>query len=653
MCGLAGIFDLSRSHRRDELEDRVSRMAKALAHRGPDDSGSWVDEDAGIAFGHRRLAILDTGPMGHQPMVSADRRYVIVYNGEIYNFQELRRELATDGGAEASFRGHCDTEVLIEACAAWGVEATVGRLIGMFAFALWDRKERRLTLVRDRMGIKPLYWHQAGDRFAFASELKALHALPGFNATIDPCALASYLRHAYVPAPLSIYHGVSKLKPGHILEIDATGAVRQAPYWSLRAIATDAAQNGGDTDIEAAADALEPLLGDAIARRMIADVPLGAFLSGGIDSSVVVALMQAQSTRPVKTFTIGFHEQRYDEARHAKAVAAHLGTDHTELYVEPSHAMELVPRIADWYDEPFADPSQIPTFLVAEMTRRHVTVALTGDGGDELFAGYNRYYWANALWHRTGWAPMALRRGLGRALCALSPEAWDRLGNLVPEVWRPRQAGDKIHKLAGIMALDSQDAIYRRLVSFWHRPEDVMVGYEGQPGGNGGEIWDPALARDIPNFTQRMQYLDAVTYLPDDILTKVDRATMAVGLEGRVPLLDHRVVEHVWRLPMALKLRGSTTKRVLRHILYRHVPKDLVTRPKMGFAMPVDQWLRGPLRDWAEALLAPAKLEDGGLLDSTQIRRKWDQHLSGTRNWQYELWIILMFQAWRDRWAPS
>lgn len=646
MCGIAGLIDRRAEQAPEALADITRAMTDALIHRGPDGGDAWTDAAAGVGLGHRRLAIIDLTPTGAQPMASADGRYVMTYNGEVFNFIELRRELAAAG---CRFRGGSDTEVMIEACAAWGVERAVKRFIGMFAFALWDRRERILWLVRDRLGIKPLYYAATDNGVLFGSELKALHAHPGFAPSLNRDALAAYMRHCYVPAPHSIYREVRKLPPGHVARFAPGRPPEIAPFWDMREVAVRglAAAAKSPLDGQDAVEQLDALLRDSVKRRMIADVPLGAFLSGGIDSSTVVALMQAQSNRPVKTFSIGFREAGYDEATHAKAVARHLGTEHTELYVEPSHALDVVPKLAEWFDEPFADSSQIPTYLVAEMTRRHVTVALSGDGGDENFAGYNRYFWADALHRRLQMVPRPLRQGAASLMRAIPPAAWNGLFCAVPARWRPPQPGDKVHKLAAILSLDGPGALYRRLVSQWEEPDSLVRG-----GHEPRDIlWDDAVAREIPDYTARMQFLDTVTYLPDDILTKVDRATMAVALEGRVPLLDHRVVEFAWRLPTSLKVRDGQGKWALRQVLSRYVPVPLFERPKMGFGVPIDSWLRGPLREWAEALLAPRALEADGLLNAGPVRAAWHEHLSGVRNWQYPLWTVLMFQAWRQRWA--
>jgi asparagine synthase (glutamine-hydrolysing) len=646
VCGIAGI--LSPGWDGSEVVPLARAMAATLVHRGPDDAGEWGDADVGIALAHRRLAILDLSPAGHQPMVSPCGRLVVAFNGEIYNHQQLRAELERTGRAPA-WRGHADTETLLASVAAWGLEATLGRCVGMFAFALWDRVERRLYLVRDRMGEKPLYYGRVAGRFLFASELKALRSCPGFAADIDRGALALYLRHNCIPAPHTIYRGLRKLPPGTWLTLSADNLEAEpVAYWPVREIAERGQADPFQGAEAEAADELERLLRRAVAGQMMADVPLGAFLSGGIDSSTVVALMQAQSNRPVRTFSIGFAETAYDEAPQARAVAAHLCTEHTELYVSPTEAMAVIPRLPRLYDEPFADSSQIPTFLVSQLARAHVAVSLSGDGGDELFGGYNRYFWAMNIWKRIGWAPLSLRAAMAATLTTLPPTVWNSafkgLARFLPAGWRYANAGDKLHKLAEILAVRSPEEIYLGMVSHWKRPDDVVLGAH-EPATI---LTDPKQWADLPDFESRMMYLDQMTYLPDDILTKVDRAAMGVSLETRVPMLDHRVVEFAWSLPLSMKIRHGHGKWLLRQLLYKYVPSGLIERPKMGFGIPVDVWLRGPLKEWAEALLDENRLRREGYFNPRPIREKWAEHLARRRNWSYYLWDVLMFQAWLE-----
>lgn len=645
MCGIAGFFGGTRG---GDLSALAAAMANTLTHRGPDDTGTWADGTHGIGLAHRRLAVLDLSPAGHQPMMSACGRFVIVFNGEIYNHAELRAAVEGEGAA-VTWRGHSDTETLLAACAAWGLDVALRRATGMFALALWDRVARRLSLARDRLGEKPLYYGWQGDAFLFGSELKALRAHPAWQTGIDRAALARYMRVGYVPTPLTIWQGIRKLPPGAILDIaaDTPRAVLPAPtsYW--RALDVASAGVAVDLDDRQAIASLDALLRSGIARQMVADVPLGAFLSGGVDSSTVAALMQAQSSRPVRTFSIGFAESDYNEACHARAVAAHLGTDHTELLLTPADAMGVIPRLPEMYDEPFGDSSQIPTHLVASLARQHVTVSLSGDGGDELFGGYNRYLWGRLLWRRTGYLPRDLRILGSRLLTALSPARWDSLTAALPRRMRLPAFGDKLHKLAGVIDATDADDLYQRLISQQRDPESIVL------GATGAEIWADAEASAFAghDVSERMMFHDLVGYLCDDILTKVDRAAMAVSLETRVPLLDHHLVEFAWRLPLHMKIRNGQGKWLLRQVLYRYVPQDLIERPKQGFGIPLDAWLRGPLRDWAEALLDEDRLKREGYLHPEPVRRKWSEHLSGRRNWQHWLWNVLMFQAWRERWA--
>jgi asparagine synthase (glutamine-hydrolysing) len=640
MCGIAGFVNHKQRFGSDEIGAIAARMADRLAHRGPDDHGVWADAVAGVALGHTRLAIIDLSTAGAQPMVSACGRYVLSYNGEVFNAPELRAALEAKGRV---FRGHSDTEVMVEGFAVWGVQATVERLIGMFAFAAFDRSTRTLTLGRDRLGIKPLYWGRVESSLVFASELKALAAFPGWCGALDRDALAAFMRYGYVPTPMSIYRGVHKLAPGTLLAYGPDGGVRTARYWSLDDVAKRGEADLLDVSDDAAQETVETLLADAVRRRMVSDVPLGMFLSGGIDSSTIAALMQANSARPIRTFSIGFRERGYDEAADANRVAAHLGTEHTELYVTPAEARAVIPKLPQIYDEPFADPSEIPTYLLSEMTRRHVTVALSGDGGDEVFAGYNRYIQGLALAKASRRLPRPLCAGLAAAIHSVSPGAWDRLFRALPERVRPRLAGEKMHKLAAVLAKD-RAGFYESLIAQGDGAETLVLGVDETKA----ELDDAGATDAFADDIAWMQYRDTKGYLADDILTKVDRASMAVSLEVRVPFLDHRLVELSWRLPLRFKVRGVTGKWILRQIAYKYVRRNLLERPKMGFAVPVDEWLRGPLREWAGDLLSPSSIGYSGLLDPLPIMRKWDEHQSGIRNWQHFLWNVLMFEAWQS-----
>ncbi len=644
MCGIAGFWDMERRLSGEHLQGLLRPMTDALVHRGPDDQGAWVDPQSGIALGHRRLSIIDLSEAGHQPMQSGDGRFWIVFNGEIYNFGAMREALEREGAGP--WRGHSDTEILLEAIARWGVQEALTRTVGMFAFALWDRRERSLTLARDRLGEKPLYygWHQG--ILLFGSELKAIRAFRGWQGEIDPVALSSYLHYGYVPSPHSIHANVSKLPPAHWVRFDQGGRTHgPQAYWSAAEVTSGRGHHLGGTEQEWSEE-LERLLRQAVAGQMISDVPLGAFLSGGIDSSTIVALMQAQSARPIQTFTIGFHEAEFNEARHAAQVAAHLGTEHTELYVTAREAMDVIPQLAGIYDEPFADSSQIPTILVSRLARNKVTVSLSGDGGDELFAGYGRYTNAASLWRRLERIPLALRATAASMIGALGPTTLNRLGALIdPFLSIPMRSGhfaDRAYKAAGVLTMPSLAAVHERLVARWPEPSQVLRERASQPFHR----------RDAyqvnQNGIEAMMATDLVTWLPDDVLAKVDRATMSVSLESRVPLLDHRIVEFAWKLPLSSKLGGGSTKRLLRSVLARHVPIELFERPKRGFNIPVGEWLRGPLRDWAEALLSEARLREGGVFDPKSIRLGWHQHLDGGRDLQLPLWTVLMYQAWRN-----
>jgi asparagine synthase (glutamine-hydrolysing) len=637
MCGIAGYLDAGAHAPADEMVRRVRAMGDAVAHRGPDDAAEWVDEACGIALGHRRLSIIDLSPLGRQPMHSADGRYVITYNGEVYNFAALRAELEALGHR---FHGASDTEVMLAAMVQWGPERAVTRFVGMFAIALWDGAARTLSLVRDRIGVKPMYWCRRGGVVLFGSGLKALMAHPAWRADIDIEAVAALTRYSYVPGPATIFRDVHKLAPGMILTVKAGSEPRISPYWRLRdAIGADAAI----LDEEEAAGRLEEILRESVRSRMIADVPLGAFLSGGIDSSTVVALMQAQSNRKVRTFSIGFSDPAYDEAQDARRVAAHLGTDHTEVYVTARDAIDVVPRLPEWFDEPFADSSQIPTYLVSAMTRRHVTVALSGDGGDELFAGYPRYRVVDRLWQRLGFVPQCLRAFGGAALRRLPEPLIERAFALVPPRRRPLNAGRKLHRLAALLPQPAEDALFLELSAVW--PDDAAL----VPGSTGlcRLRVEPRLAEALPDPVSRMQYYDTLAYLPDDIMAKVDRCSMAVALEAREPMLDHRLVEFVWKLPPHFKYDFRQSKRLLRRVLHRYVPPHLVERPKMGFSVPLADWLRKELREWAEEHLSRSKLAADGIFAVEEVRRLWDEHTSCRASREHVLWNVLMFQAWK------
>src|SRR5580692_2090514 len=647
MCGITGFLDTSRSKSSEQLTLIARRMSTSLSHRGPDADGIWVDQNTGVAFGHRRLSIIDLSPMGAQPMHSAGGRYVITFNGEIYNFKSLRQELEQLG---ETFRGHSDTEIMLAAIARWGVEASLKKFNGMFAFGLWDREEQTLYLSRDRAGEKPLYYGWAGKTLLFGSELKALQQHPDFRGDIDRGSIAVYLRHNYIPAPHSIYKGIYKLPPGTFLTIRGFGSdAPPKPYWSAKVAAEDGLANPFRGSEDEAVNQLDALLNDAVKMRMEADVPLGAFLSGGIDSSLIVAIMQANSKRPVKTFTIGFECSAFNEAESAKAVAKYLGTEHTELYVTPAEAMGVIPLLPTLYDEPFADSSQIPTFLVSQLARRKVTVSLSGDGGDELFGGYDTYLWGRRVQQNIGWMPRPLKAGLAKSLNPLSRFDWNSLlggsPSVLPQNLRRKDLNRVLQKLAGILNVNQREALYRVLCSYWMDPASVVVGAK-EPLT---PLTDPSRRAHIEDFMHVMMYLDTLMYLPDDILVKVDRASMGVSLESRVPLLDHRVIEFAWKLPIEMKVKGTLGKVPLRNLLYRYVPKQLVDRPKKGFGVPIHEWLRGPMRSWAEDLLDESRLKSEGFFAAKPIRQKWNEHVSGRRNWQAQLWAVLMFQAWLEQ----
>lgn len=639
MCGLTGYID-HRPATRQTREAIVSAMAQMLYHRGPDDGGAWVDAEAGVALGFRRLSIIDLSPLGHQPMVSASGRYVIVFNGEIYNFKDVKARLAQEG---VTLRGHSDTEVLLEGVARWGARPAIAACEGMFAVAIWDRQERTLTLARDRIGIKPLYWGLTPDHvLLFGSELKALRRHPAWRGEIDRDAVALFMRYGYVPAPYSIYRDVWKLEPGTILTYRRGAEPTIERYWDVRQIAEMAQFDpvpGSDDDRVAM---LEHLMQRSVKNEMVSDVPLGAFLSGGIDSSLVTALMQANSANPIKTFSIGFNTQGFDEARHAAAVARHLGTDHTELYVADADVRNVIPQLPVWYDEPFADSSQIPTFLVSRLAREHVTVALSGDGGDEMFAGYPRYRWARSLNRVISLLPNPARRVTGTLMSAVPNSVAGAVMTLLPANERPQRPGQSLKKLGRLLHGSAAGEFHREIVSIWNDPESVVHGAR-EPALS---ITDPQLALALPHLAERMMLTDLIIYLPDDILAKVDRASMAVSLEVRVPLLNHHIVELALRLPFNMKLRGNVTKWAMRQILYKYVPKELIERPKQGFMVPLDDWLRGPLREWLGDLIAPDPLRRDGYFDPDAIAMRWRDHCARNWDWGYALWNVAMFQSW-------
>ncbi len=646
MCGFIGFLDRQGGKTQAELVHTIEQMTAMISHRGPDSKGVWCDENIGLAIGHQRLSIIDLTDAGHQPMISASERFVIAYNGEIYNAVELREELTAIG---VKFRGGADTEVLLEACAAFGVLAACQRLNGMFAFVLWDRQENTLSLVRDRLGKKPLYWGFNQEILFFGSQLKSFVTHPNWQSEIDKEALDLYFRFNYVPSPYSIFKDIHKLNPGSIITINRLGESQETYYWNIRNVVEEAVEKRNPKYIETElVEELDILLGDAVKRRMIADVPLGAFLSGGIDSSTVVALMQKQSSQSIKTFSVGFYEKNYNEAKEAALVAKHLGTNHHELYLEVDEVRKVIPDIPEWCDEPFADVSQIPTFLVSQLARQHVAVALSGDGGDELFAGYNRYRVGRSLWPWMRRIPQWARSAGSYGIQRFSPRTWDKLvkGMSMFE-GKQRLLGDKFYKFSEVLKATNQDQFYRLLISQWDPPASLVLGNHNLSE----HYWKELEKSTLSDFVEKMQLMDTLSYLPDDILTKVDRASMAVSLEARVPLLDHRVVEFAWQLPMDMKIRQGQGKWLLRQVLNRYVPRHLTERPKMGFAVPIDSWLRGPLREWAEHLLSEERLKNEGILNPIPIRQKWQEHLSGRYNWQYPLWGVLMFQAWKERWV--
>ena len=644
MCGFTGFWQLP-AWSDQRLQDTVRMMSVRLSHRGPDGNGEWCDESVGFALGHTRLAIQDLTSEGHQPMVSSSQRYIIAYNGEVYNASLLRCELESEG-FDLHWRGHSDTETMLACIERWGLEGSVKKFIGMFAFALWDRQERTLHLVRDRLGIKPLYYGFQKKSFLFGSQLNALRTHPSFQHEICREALSNFFKYNAVPAPFSIYQDIFKLLPGTILTLktyDSSPHFRS--YWDSFEISAQNTTFAGTYND--AVEELEVLLRDSVKLRMIADVPLGTFLSGGIDSSTVTALMQSQSDRPVKSFSIGFEEQRYNEAPYASEIAKYLGTDHSELIVTSQQAMDVIPKLPFIFDEPFSDSSQIPTFLVSELARSSVTVSLSGDGGDEIFAGYNRHIWGGKIWSKASVCPEKLRYLFSQALTFIHQEKWNKCFNLLnpllPNRFRLKDPGRHFHDLARYIYARTPEEFYSSIVSHWTSADALLI----DSPTNSSFLTKTTLS-SFSSFTEWMMASDLGTYLPDDILTKVDRSSMAVSLEARVPLLDHRVVEFAWSLPLTWKLQGTTGKRILRDVLNRYVPAKLVERPKMGFGVPIEHWLRNELRDWAEDLLNESKIRQQGFLNPTPIRKRWSEHLSTSSNWQYHLWDVLMWQTWLE-----
>jgi asparagine synthase (glutamine-hydrolysing) len=648
VCGICGFFNPHRLSSKEWMQSVSHQMTDALVHRGPDDFGVWADPQTGAALGHRRLSIQDLSSEGHQPMVSACARFLISYNGEVYNFKELRKQLEHQG---FQFRGHSDTEVLLGAITEWGLEKSLGKIIGMFAFALWDREQESLTLVRDPVGKKPLYYGWCKNTFLFGSELKALRAHPEFNAPIDPDALGLFIKYSWVPTPFCIYKGIRKLPPGHLMTINSKSTLEDTiprPYWSARTVAENGEQTPFIGSLEDATDELEKLLKNTVSCRMIADVSVGALLSGGIDSTMVISMMQSMSTIPIKTFSIGFWESEYNEAQYAQDIARHLGTDHTELYISPKDALAVIPELPKIYDEPFADSSQIPTFLLSKLARKEVQVALSGDGGDELFAGYTKYPESLRRWETWGNRPLWSRQGLAEVMTSVGQASWNLLGST-----RNLEAGKipKWQKFFGriekksrwIPAVSPVDLVARRNARCRRIQDYVLHAEDRDCLLTNSRDWAA-----VSNPIQGMMHLDFMTFLTNDILVKVDRASMSVSLEVRCPLLDTRLVEFAWSLPLSMRLMGNTGKIVLRKVLERYVPHELTERPKMGFAVPVSDWMKGPLRDWAEHLLNAPRLREQGFLAPKAVQRIWQQHLSGWQDHDKLLWSLLMFQAWHE-----
>jgi asparagine synthase (glutamine-hydrolysing) len=655
MCGFVGFIERERQH----ANELALSMADQIRHRGPDDAGVWTNAPLCVTLAHRRLSIVDLSPAGHQPMLSASGRFTIAFNGEIYNHQELRAELESEVGS-MTWRGHSDTETTLAGFEAWGIEATLKKLVGMFAFAVVDREQRTLTLARDRLGEKPLYFGWQADAFLFGSEIKALRKHPKWRGELDQNALSNYMRLSYVPAPMSIFKGINKLCAGCVATLPLGNARLDLglepeikPYWS----AIDARDNPALANLSEvqAKNELHRRLQQAITGQLQADVPVGAFLSGGVDSSLIVALMQAQCTLPVKTFAIGFDDARLDEAPYARAVAKHLGTDHTELYLSSDDVIGTIPTIIDIYDEPLADSSQIPTYLVSKLARQSVTVSLSGDGGDELFGGYNRYGWGESIWQRLRLLPTPLRKLASTLLLSVPARHWDCILGLVTSAGTTRNGdralGDKLHKLALVINVADRDALYQKLISQQRESDSLVVDTHEKPSWDQIQVALSQQQQPIASFAEHAMMRDLIGYMSDDILAKLDRAAMAVSLETRTPLLDHRVVEFAVGLPMQHKLHQGQTKSLLRQVLYQYVPKELIERPKQGFSVPLDVWLRGKLKDWAYTHIEPHKLKADGLLNADLVAKRWQEHQCGDHNWQHWLWNVVMFQAWKNKWT--
>ncbi len=637
MCGFVGYYAPQ-----NFAADLINKMGDAISYRGPDAAGYLREQSVGLHICHRRLSVIDLSEAGAQPMKSYTGRYDIIYNGEIYNYLQIRDELEKGGNAY-QWRGHSDTEIILQAFEIWGIEATLQKMVGMFAIALWDKQTKKLFLCRDRMGEKPMYYGWQEQTFFFGSELKAFLPHPAFGKNINPTAVSSFFKYNYVPGDSCIYEGIKKLKAGFFAEIDFQSKnVLLTQYWDLKKHLPTEQVNGQKKSLQEWTSSLDELLKKAIKQQMVSDVPLGAFLSGGVDSSVIAALMQAQSSQKIKTFSIGFGDEKFNEAVYAKAVANHLGTDHTELYVSSQDALNVVPQLAKIYDEPFADSSQVPTFLLAKMAREKVTVSLSGDAGDELFSGYSRYLQVNNTWNKLQYLPVKVRENIGKLIVKTDGVKWDawfeRYKRLIPSRFHMSHFGDKMHKGAAVLGNPDEFSFYDGFITHW--PSGSIMSNDVQ-----AEMYNFSGAKGL-SFVEKMMFLDSITYLPDDILVKVDRAAMANSLETRVPFLDHRVVEFAWRIPMNLKLRDGKSKWLLRQVLYNYVPSNLIERPKMGFGVPLESWLRGPLKDWADELLSEQALNKHGLLKTHQIRSAWQAHLKGERSWHYRLWDVLMFQSW-------